>query len=62
VLIWLVLEIPKGTLVATDELLTAERTREMLSTEPWVVHFNFKPSFEKAAAAVLANYADVASL
>ncbi|HYR21848.1 MAG TPA: phospholipid carrier-dependent glycosyltransferase [Chthoniobacterales bacterium] len=47
VLIWLVLEIPKGTLVATDELLTAERTREMLSTEPWVVHFNFQRSFEK---------------
>ena len=47
VLIWLALEIPKGTLVATDELLTAERTREMLSTGPWLVHFNFKPSFEK---------------
>ncbi|HST30516.1 MAG TPA: hypothetical protein VLK27_06715 [Chthoniobacterales bacterium] len=47
VLIWLSLEIPKGTLVATDELLTAERTREMLSTGPWLVHFNFKPSFEK---------------
>src|SRR5437879_7517981 len=47
VLTWLVLEIPKGTLVATDELLTAERTREMLSTEPWVVHFNFQRSFEK---------------
>ena len=47
VLIWLSLEIPKGTLVATDELLTAERTREMLSTGPWLVHFNFRPSFEK---------------
>ncbi len=47
VLIWLALEIPKGTLVATDELLTAERTREMLSSGPWLVHFNFKPSFEK---------------
>ena len=47
VLTWLSLEIPKGTLVATDELLTAERTREMLSTGPWLVHFNFKPSFEK---------------
>ena len=44
---WLCLEIPKGTLVATDELLTAERTREMLSTGPWLVHFNFNPSFEK---------------
>jgi 4-amino-4-deoxy-L-arabinose transferase-like glycosyltransferase len=47
VLVWLSLEIPKGTLVATDELLTAERTREMLSTGPWLVHFNFKASFEK---------------
>src|SRR6266404_647381 len=44
---WLCFEIPKGTLVATDELLTAERTREMLSTGPWLVQFNFKPSFEK---------------
>ena len=44
---WLSLEIPKGTLVATDELLTAERTREMLSAGPWLVHFNFRPSFEK---------------
>ena len=47
VLVWLALEIPKGTLVATDELLTAERAREMLSSGPWLVHFNFKPSFEK---------------
>lgn len=47
VLGWLCLEIPKGTLVATDELLTAERTREMLSSGPWLVHFNFRPSFEK---------------
>src|SRR5262249_17626656 len=31
----------------TDELLTAERTREMLMTEPWVVHYNFQRSFEK---------------
>jgi 4-amino-4-deoxy-L-arabinose transferase-like glycosyltransferase len=44
---WLCFEIQKGTLVATDELLTAERTREMLSTGPWLVHFNFSPSFEK---------------
>ena len=28
-------EIPKGTLTHTDELLTAERSREMLSTDPW---------------------------
>lgn len=47
VLCWLSFEIPKGTLVATDELLTAERSREMLSTGPWLVHFNFEPSFEK---------------
>jgi 4-amino-4-deoxy-L-arabinose transferase-like glycosyltransferase len=47
VLTWLSLELPKGTLVATDELLTAERTREMVLTGPWLVHFNFQPSFEK---------------
>lgn len=44
---WLAFEIPKGTLWNTDELFTAERTREMLLTEPWVVHFNFHRSFEK---------------
>src|SRR5436853_6031394 len=44
---WLALEIPKGILAQTDELLTAERTREMLDTEPWVVHYNFQRSFEK---------------
>src|SRR5439155_15638541 len=44
---WLALEIPKGILAQTDELLTAERTREMLMTEPWVVHYNFQRSFEK---------------
>src|SRR5262249_884527 len=47
VLTWFSLEIPKGTLVATDELLTAERSREMLMQGPWLVHFNFQPSFEK---------------
>ena len=47
ILTWLSLEIPKGTLVATDELLTAERSREMLTQGPWLVHFNFQPSFEK---------------
>ena len=30
VLGWLAFEIPKGTLTHTDELLTAERSREML--------------------------------
>jgi 4-amino-4-deoxy-L-arabinose transferase-like glycosyltransferase len=44
---WLAFEIPRGTLAQTDELLTAERTREMLMTEPWVVHYNFHLSFEK---------------
>src|SRR6266446_5199642 len=44
---WLAFEIPRGTLTHTDELLTAERSREMLSTEPWVVHYNFQRSFEK---------------
>ena len=44
---WLAFEIPRGTLAQTDELLTAERTREMLMTEPWVVHYNFYLSFEK---------------
>src|SRR5262249_35354834 len=45
--LWLSFEIPRGTLAQTDELLTAERTREMLMTEPWVVHYNFHLSFEK---------------
>ena len=47
VLGWLAFEIPKGTLTHTDELLTAERSREMLLTGPWVVHYNFQRSFEK---------------
>jgi 4-amino-4-deoxy-L-arabinose transferase-like glycosyltransferase len=45
--LWLAFEIPRGTLAQTDELLTAERTREMLMTEPWVVRYNFNLSFEK---------------
>lgn len=44
---WLAIEIPKGILTDTDELLTAERSREMLLTTPWVVHFNFPKSFAK---------------
>ena len=44
---WLGAEAPKGIISCTDELLTAERTREMLMTEPWVVHYNFHYSFEK---------------
>ena len=45
--VWLGLEAPRGIMWGTDELLTAERTREMLMTEPWVVHYNFHRSFEK---------------
>jgi 4-amino-4-deoxy-L-arabinose transferase-like glycosyltransferase len=44
---WLAFEIPRGTLTHTDELLTAERSREMLLSDPWVVHYNFQRSFEK---------------
>src|ERR1700736_77836 len=45
--VWLGLEAPRGILSGTDELLTAERAREMLMTEPWVVQYNFDRSFEK---------------
>lgn len=45
--VWLGLQAPRGIVFGTDELLTAERTREMLVTEPWVVHYNFEYSFEK---------------
>jgi 4-amino-4-deoxy-L-arabinose transferase-like glycosyltransferase len=45
---WLRFEIPKGTLSSSgDEMLTAERSREMLLLGRSEVHFNFKPSFEK---------------
>jgi 4-amino-4-deoxy-L-arabinose transferase-like glycosyltransferase len=44
---WLTMQIPNGILTNTDELLTAERSREMLLTTPWVVHFNFEKSFAK---------------
>src|SRR5437868_4067256 len=44
---WIGLQAPFGIMSGTDELLTAERTREMLMTEPWVVHYNFKSSFQK---------------
>src|SRR5436189_290710 len=44
---WLAIEIPRGILTDTDELLTAERSREMLLSTPWVVHFNFQRSFAK---------------
>lgn len=45
--VWLGVQAPIGIMSGTDELLTAERTREMLMTEPWVVHYNFQRSFEK---------------
>lgn len=45
--VWIGVQAPIGIMSGTDELLTAERTREMLVTEPWVVHFNFQHSFEK---------------
>src|SRR5207248_10556194 len=41
-------EAPRGTMWGTDELLTAERSREILITgERAVVHYNFHRSFEK---------------
>jgi 4-amino-4-deoxy-L-arabinose transferase-like glycosyltransferase len=47
VFIWLGFEIQKGRLTNTDELVTAERSREMLLTHQWTVQFNFQPSLEK---------------
>ncbi len=45
---WLALEIPKGILSSSgDEMLTAERSREMLLLGRSEVHFNLRPSFEK---------------
>jgi 4-amino-4-deoxy-L-arabinose transferase-like glycosyltransferase len=44
---WLASAIPQGTLANTDELLTAERSREMLLLGRSEIHLNFKPSFEK---------------
>jgi 4-amino-4-deoxy-L-arabinose transferase-like glycosyltransferase len=45
---WLALEIPKGILSSSgDEMLTAERSREMLLLGRSEIHFNFNPSFEK---------------
>ena len=45
--VWLGLEAPRGMVFGTDELLTAERAREVLMTEPWVLHYNFRRTFEK---------------
>lgn len=44
---WLAFQIPKGILTNTDELLTAERSREMLLGGRGTVRFNFEPSFAK---------------
>jgi 4-amino-4-deoxy-L-arabinose transferase-like glycosyltransferase len=44
---WLAFEIPRGVLTNTDELFTAERSREMLLLGRSTVHFNFEPSFSK---------------
>ena len=45
---WLGFEIPKGILSSSgDEMLTAERSREMLLLGRSEIHFNMKPSFEK---------------
>ena len=45
---WLAFEIPKGTLSSSgDEMLTAERSRELLLLGRSEVHFNFRPSFQK---------------
>lgn len=47
VAVWLALEIPRGILTNSDELFTAERSREMLLLGPWQVHLNFQPSYSK---------------
>lgn len=47
VISWLSSEIPKGLLTNTDELLTAERSREMLLLGRSSVHLNFQLSFAK---------------
>jgi 4-amino-4-deoxy-L-arabinose transferase-like glycosyltransferase len=45
---WLAFEIPRGILSSSgDELLTAERSREMLLLGRAEIHFNFAPSFQK---------------
>src|SRR4051812_11221776 len=45
--IWLGCKIPQGILTYPDELLTAERSREMLVLGRDAVHFNFRPCFAK---------------
>jgi 4-amino-4-deoxy-L-arabinose transferase-like glycosyltransferase len=45
--VWLALKIPKGILTYPDELLTAERSREMLIKGRDTVRFNFRHDFAK---------------
>jgi 4-amino-4-deoxy-L-arabinose transferase-like glycosyltransferase len=45
--IWLSFKIPQRVLTYPDELLTAERSREMLLLGRGTVHLNFQPSFSK---------------
>lgn len=45
--VWLSLRAGRELITNTDELLSAERSREMTLLGPWAVHLNFKPSFAK---------------
>ena len=47
VIVWLGYRIAQGILIYPDELLTAERSREMLLLGRDTVHLNFQPSFAK---------------
>lgn len=44
---WLGFEITRGIFTSSDELFTAERTREMLLLDRDQVHLNFRPSYSK---------------
>ena len=45
--VWLGFQVRTGLLTNTDELATAERSREMLLLGRTVVHYNLQPSFSK---------------
>jgi hypothetical protein len=45
--VWLGFQVRTGLLTNTDELATAERSREMLLLGRTTVHYNFQPSFSK---------------
>jgi 4-amino-4-deoxy-L-arabinose transferase-like glycosyltransferase len=45
--VWLGFQVRTGLLTNTDELATAERSREMLLLGRTVVHYNLQPSFTK---------------